>query len=327
MIKYARIANLSKKEIESNRKSSLKGCSDDLPKNDIKPNRKSGQRSRSHDPDSGRNISAHPMMTRSKSKSPERKTAPEPSAPIFSTKDREGDDPDLNPDPPDPDHPEPDHHDPGVDNAVQDHLDSDTESADKITPSILNTNWKMELLQVTGPQGKYECKCGNSHATLLVGMNDNDLRNVLLLLDNKNWMITLIEKIDSLLLSMGNSSKLSSIINKFKMDTCLILKARSFFKILDGFKQLLSSTSFQMDNTKICVIPSSFHSQDLEVSPYTKSKVNLGENSSVLVIKPTTNFVVPPFQLVKKYMRLHLKFDSTISFEGQVSDCLYRLFC
>ena len=85
----------------------------------------------------------------------------------------------------------------------------------------------------------------------------------------------------------------------------------------------MSSTSFQLDNTKICVIPYSFHSQDLEVSPYTKAKVELGENSTLLVIKPTTNFVVPPFQLLKKYMRLHLKFDSTISFKGQVNDCLY----
>ena len=207
-----------------------------------------------------------------------------------------------------------DHLDLDVDHEVQDHLDSDIESADKISQSILNTNWKMELLQVTGPQGKYECKCGNSHATLLVGMNDNDLRNVLLLLDNKNWMITLIEKIDSLLLSMGNNSHLSSIITKFTENTCLIFKAKSFFEILDGFKQLVSSTSFQLEDTKICIIPYSFHSQDLEVSPYTKVEVELGKNLTVLVIKPTSNFVVPPFQLVKKYIRLHLKFDSTINF-------------
>ena len=182
---------------------------------------------------------------------------------------------------------------------------------------------RMELLQVTGSQGKYECTCGNSHATTVRGMKDNDIRNVLLLLENKKWMVTLIEKIDSLLLSMGNSPELSSIINNFKMDTCIIMKAKSFFNILDGFKQLVNSTSFQMDKTKICVIPYSFHAQDLEVSPHTKVKVNLGENSSVLVIRATTNFVVPPFQLVKKYMRLHLKFDSTISFEGQVNDYLY----
>ena len=78
-----------------------------------------------------------------------------------------------------------------------------------------------------------------------------------------------------------------------------------------------------MEDTKICIIPYSFHSQDLEISPYTKVEVELGENSTVLVIKPTSNFVVPPFQLVKKYMRLHLNFDSAISFEGQVNDCLY----
>ena len=107
------------------------------------------------------------------------------------------------------------------------------------------------------------------------------------------------------------------------MDNCIILKAKSFFIILDGFKQLVNSTSFQMDKTKICVVPYSFHAQDLEVSSHTKVKVNLGENSSVLLIKSTTNFIVPPFQLVKKYMRLHLKFDSTISFEGRVNYYLY----
>ena len=52
-------------------------------------------------------------------------------------------------------------------------------------------------------------------------------------------------------------------------------------------------------------------------------RTKLGENSSVMVIKAITNFVIPPFQSVKKYMRLHFKFDSTISFEGQVNDYLY----
>ena len=118
-------------------------------------------------------------------------------------------------------------------------------------------------------------------------MSDNDLRNVLLLLDSRNWMITLIEKIYSLLLSMGTNSHLSSIITKFTENTCLIFKDKSFFEILDGFKQLVSSTSFQMEDTKICIIPYSFHSQDLEISSFTTVKVELGENSTVLVINST----------------------------------------
>ena len=147
--------------------------------------------------------------------------APAPSAPVPSTIDHGVVDyPDHDMNSTVEDHPDSDSHE------LQDHLDSDIKSADKISHSILNTNWKQELLQVTGPQGEHRCKCGNSHATLLVGMSDNDLRNVLLLLDNKNWMITLIEKIDSLLLSMGTNSHLSSIITKFTENTCLIFMAK-----------------------------------------------------------------------------------------------------
>ena len=73
------------------------------------------------------------------------------------------------------------------------------------------------MLQVTESQGKYECKCGKSHTTIVTGMTENDLHNVLLLLDNKEWMITLIDKIDSLLLSLDSSSELSLLIDSFKM--------------------------------------------------------------------------------------------------------------
>ena len=113
----------------------------------------------------------------------------------------------------------------------------------------------------------------------------------------------LIEKIDSLLLSLGDNNELSSVLDEFIKETCIIIKAKSFFKILDGFKKLINSSSFQMDKTKICVIPYSFHAQDLEVSPLTKVNVKRGENCSVMVIKATKNFIIPPFQLVKKYMR------------------------
>ena len=59
------------------------------------------------------------------------------------------------------------------------------------------------------------------------------------------------------------------------------------------------------------------------MSSLTTVNVKQGENSSVMVIKATENFIIPPFQLVKKYMRLHFKFNSTISCEGQVNDYLY----
>ena len=115
-----------------------------------------------------------------------------------------------------------------------------------------------------------------------------------------------MEKINALLVSLEDNNELSNIIDKFQKEKCIITKANSFFTILDSFKKLLNSSSFRMDKTKICVIPYSFHSRDLEVSPLTKVTVKLGENSSVMVIKATTNFVIHPFQLVKKYMILHL---------------------
>ena len=110
--------------------------------------------------------------------------------------------------------------------------------------SFMDANKKMELLQTTGSQGKYECTCGHSHATIVNSMTNNDIRNVLLLLDNEQWMVTLIEKIDSLLLSLGDNNELSSILDEFVKETCIIIKAKSFFKILDGFKKLIHSSSF-----------------------------------------------------------------------------------
>ena len=114
----------------------------------------------------------------------------------------------------------------------------------RIPHLFLDINGKRELLQVTGLQGKYECTCGHSHATIVDSMTNNDIRNVLLLLDNEQWMVTLIEKIDSLLLSLGDNNELSSILDEFVKETCIIIKAKSFFKILDGFKKLIHSSSF-----------------------------------------------------------------------------------
>ena len=56
-------------------------------------------------------------------------------------------------------------------------------------------------------------------------MTNNDIRNVLLLLDNEQWMVTLIEKIDSLLLSLGDNNELSSVLDEFMKETCIIIKA------------------------------------------------------------------------------------------------------
>ena len=41
-------------------------------------------------------------------------------------------------------------------------------------------------------------------------------------------MITLIEKIDSLLVSLGDNNELSTVIDKFQKDTYVITKAKSF---------------------------------------------------------------------------------------------------
>ena len=187
----------------------------------------------------------------------------------------------------------------------------------------MDINGKKELLQVTGLQGKHECMCEHSHTKIVNTMTNNDIHNVLLLLDNEHWMVTLIEKIDSLLLSLDDNNELSPVLNDFISEKCVILKAKSFFTILDDFKKIINSSTFQMDKTKICVIPYSFHAQIFEVSPLTKLNVKEGENSSVMVIKATETFDIPPFQVVKKYMRLHFKFESTIVFEGQVNDYLY----
>ena len=130
---------------------------------------------------------------------------------------------------------------------------------------------------MTGSQGKYKCTCGHPHATIVDSMSNNDTRNVILLLDNKQWMTTLMEKINALLVSLEDNNELSTVIDKFQKDMCIITKAKSFFNILDGFKKLLNSSSFQMDKTKICVIPYSFHARDLEVSPLTKVNVKLGK--------------------------------------------------
>ena len=81
------------------------------------------------------------------------------------------------------------------------HMEGNHDPDNDNSPSFMDANKKMELLQITGSQGKYECTCGHPHATIVDSMTNNDIRNVLLLLDNKRWMITLIEKIYSLLIS------------------------------------------------------------------------------------------------------------------------------
>ena len=130
------------------------------------------------------------------------------------------------------------------------HMEGNHDPDNDNSPSFMDANKKMELLQITGSQGKYECTCGHPHATIVDRMTNNDTRNVLLLLDTKRWMATLIEKINALLVSLEDNTELSTIIDKFQKDKCIITKAKSFFNILDGFKKLLNSSSFQMDKTK-----------------------------------------------------------------------------
>ena len=134
----------------------------------------------------------------------------------------------------------------------------------------------------------------------MTNIDENEIRNTCLILEHKTWMTTLIDKIGSLLHSISDNSDLSNLIDNFKTETYTVMQAKLFFTILDGLKTLVNSPSFQMGSIKICIIPYSFHSMDLTITPSTKTITEIGENSSVLVIKPTTNFVVPPFQSVMK---------------------------
>ena len=70
------------------------------------------------------------------------------------------------------------------------HIEEINNPDNENSPSFVDINGKKELLQVTGLQGKYECTCGNSHATIVNSMTNNDICNVLLLLDNEQWMVT-----------------------------------------------------------------------------------------------------------------------------------------
>ena len=175
-------------------------------------------------------------------------------------------------------------------------------------PILLDQKWKTDFIESLGPRGHNKCACNKSHTELVLTLADTDLRNAALLLENRTWMSQLVDKINLLLQTMDTDPDFSLLIRNIKTENCRLLQATLFFGILDRLRTCIMSASFKMGTCKIDIVHFSFDSFDMSIVPTTKLHMELRNNLSVLVITPTTNFVVPPFQVIKRYFRLHIKY-------------------